>query len=94
MKIMDLAKVIAPDAEVKITGIRPGEKIHEEMVSVNEALLTFEYDDYYCIMPAYNTWTVEPPPGGKKVADDFVYSSETAEQSVSDDDLRRLVEQL
>mgnify|MGYP001454865945 CR=1 FL=1 len=94
MKIMDLAQAIAPDSEVKITGIRPGEKIHEEMVSISESRTTFEYDDFYCIMPAYHSWPLEPPPGGTKVGDDFVYSSETSEQTVSEQDLQRIVEEL
>ncbi len=94
MKIIDLAHVIAPDSEVKITGIRPGEKIHEEMVSISEARTTFEYDDFYCIMPAYNNWEVEPPPAGTKIDEDFVYSSETSEQTVSEEELQRIVEDL
>ncbi len=94
MKIIDLAHVIAPDSEVKIIGIRPGEKIHEEMVSISESRTTFEYDDFYCIMPAYHSWPLEPPMGGTKVGDDFVYSSETSEQTVSEQDLQRIVEEL
>ena len=94
MKIIDLAKAVAPNIEVKITGIRPGEKIHEEMVSISEARTTFEYDDFYCIMPAYNSWPVEPPPGGTKIDEDFVYSSETSEQTVSEEDLQRIVQEL
>ena len=94
MKITDLAKVIAPDSKIKITGVRAGEKIHEEMVSVNEARTTYEYDDYYCIMPAYHSWPVEPAPGGTKTPDDFVYSSESADQSVSEEELKRIVEEL
>ncbi len=94
MKIMDLAKAVAPNNKIKVTGIRPGEKIHEEMISVNEARTTFEYDDFYCIMPAYYSWTVEPPPGGIKTPNDFVYSSETAEQAVSDQELKEIIEQL
>jgi UDP-N-acetylglucosamine 4,6-dehydratase/5-epimerase len=93
MKILDLANAIAPDAEVKFTGIRPGEKIHEEMVSISEARTTFEYDDFYCIMPAYHSWQTEPPTGGKKTDDDFVYSSETSTESVSSEFLQQLVEQ-
>jgi UDP-N-acetylglucosamine 4,6-dehydratase/5-epimerase len=94
MKIMDLAKVVAPNSEVKITGIRPGEKIHEEMVSISEARSTFEYDDFYCVMPAYNSWRVEPPPGGVKIDEDFVYSSETSDLTVSAEDLQRIVQEL
>ena len=92
MKITDLANAIAPDSEIEITGIRPGEKIHEEMISVNEARTTFEYDDFYCIMPAYHSWIVEPPAGGVKTSEGFSYSSEHANQQISEQDLKRIVE--
>jgi UDP-N-acetylglucosamine 4,6-dehydratase (inverting) len=54
-RITDLAKVIAPDTKYKIIGLRPGEKIHEELITENEAMNTVEFDDYFVILPAiYN----------------------------------------
>jgi UDP-N-acetylglucosamine 4,6-dehydratase len=94
MKITDLANAVAPNSKIKITGIRAGEKIHEEMISINEARTTLEYDDFYCIMPAYHSWPVNPPPGGIKVDDEFIYSSETSSLSIPPEDLKNIVDQL
>ena len=56
MKVVDIAKIIAPKAKHKIIGIRPGEKLHEQMISIDEANSTFEYKDYYKILPQINKW--------------------------------------
>ena len=53
---MDLVKAIAPECEVKITGIRPGEKVHEVLVSSDESRLTLEFDDKFVIQPAHSWW--------------------------------------
>ena len=61
-KIMDLAKAISPDSKLKITGIRPGEKIHEEMITNSDSINTVEFSKYYVIMPSSNKylkWTVQ-----------------------------------
>ena len=50
--ILDVAKAISPNLEIKVTGIRPGEKIHEEMISTTDALNTIEYDKYFVILPS------------------------------------------
>lgn len=77
MKMTDLAKAIAPDAQLKMIGIRPGEKLHEEMISSEDAYHTYEYDGYYKILPAIYSWdsTSERIKNGKKVADGFSYTS-------------------
>lgn len=77
MKMTDLAKAIAPDAQLKMIGIRPGEKLHEEMISSEDAYHTYEYDDYYKILPAIYSWdaTSERIKDGKKVVDGFSYTS-------------------
>ena len=77
MKVTDIANVINPKAKLDIIGIRPGEKLHEEMVSKDDANFTYEYDDYYKILPALNEWYLDAKRigNGKKVPDDFSYTS-------------------
>ena len=76
-KIVDVAKSIAPDAQISLIGIRPGEKLHEFLVSKDEARQVIEYEKYFIIEPSYHTWGYEKPDGGKAVGDRFEYSSET-----------------
>lgn len=77
MNICDIARAINPDAEHEIVGIRPGEKIHEQMIGPEDAPFTYEYDDYYKILPAINKWATDHKRIGQgiKVPDDFEYSS-------------------
>lgn len=90
--VLDLARAIAPDATHEIVGIRPGEKLHEEMISVDDARRTFEYDDYYAIAPLLASWTDEDPfEHGKPVPDDFAYRSDTNEQWLGVDELQSLL---
>ena len=56
MKVVDIAKSIKPKAKLKFIGIRPGEKLHEEMISISDAVNTYEYRDYYKILPSINNW--------------------------------------
>ena len=60
MRVVDLAKVVAPKASHKIVGIRPGEKLHEQMVGLEDAHFTYEYDNYYKILPQINGWYKDP----------------------------------
>ena len=78
MKVTDIARAVAPDARHDIIGIRPGEKLHEQMVGVEDALYTYEYADHYKILPAIYKWSEDPGRinGGKKVAPDFTYCSD------------------
>ncbi len=77
MKIIDVAKTISPKAKLKFTGIRPGEKIHEEMISSTDSFSTFEYSDYYKILPQINEWWRDKKriKNGKKVPKGFTYNS-------------------
>ena len=83
MTMVDLAKALAPDLGVKIIGIRPGEKIHEMMISRDDAHLTYEFDDYYVISPSIQFTTAQDfstnalNQKGKPVSEDFEYSSNT-----------------
>lgn len=78
MKVTDIARAIAPEATHEIIGIRPGEKIHEQMIGLEDAPHTYEYSDYYKILPAIHDWSKDPQRinSGKLVAPDFTYSSD------------------
>jgi len=78
IKITDLANVIAPNVKQKIIGIRPGEKIHEQMIAKEESMYTYEYKDYYKILPSINDWYLDKKriKTGIKVPKNFLYSSE------------------
>jgi len=58
-KVTDVATAVAPDAEQKVVGIRPGEKLHEEMITSTDAMTTVEFDEYFVILPSYGSWEVE-----------------------------------
>ena len=60
MNIMDIAQATAPSCKTEVVGIRPGEKLHEQMISEEDALHTFEYEDYYVILPAIHSWSADP----------------------------------
>lgn len=78
MTITDIAKAIMPEAEFDIIGIRPGEKLHEQMISTEDSFSTYEYSDYYKILPAINAWCDDPSriKNGRKVPEGFVYTSD------------------
>ncbi len=78
MKVTDLAKVVAPDAKLEYVGIRPGEKLHEQMISPEDSFFTYEYDEHFKILPAINNWgsCSKRIKGGKKVAEGFSYTSD------------------
>ncbi|MCW8140257.1 MAG: UDP-N-acetylglucosamine 4,6-dehydratase (inverting) [Planctomycetota bacterium] len=89
--IMDLVAALAPDAEVKVVGIRPGEKLHESLISPDEARTTLELDDMYVIQPAHPWWQVCGFEGARPVPEEFVYSSDTCPQRLSSADLAALL---
>jgi UDP-N-acetylglucosamine 4,6-dehydratase len=78
MKVVDIARAIAPEARHEIVGIRPGEKLHEQMIAPEDALHTYEYPEHYKILPAIFNWSQDPVRinGGKPVGPDFTYSSD------------------
>ena len=78
MKITDIATAVAPEAKQKEIGIRPGEKIHEQMIGVEDALHTYEYPNYYKILPSIHDWSNDPKRIGlgKRVLPEFSYSSD------------------
>ena len=78
MKVTDIARVVAPEASHKFVGIRPGEKLHEQMIGTEDAPYTYEYDAHFKILPAINGWSDDPAriQDGCKVGDDFCYTSD------------------
>jgi UDP-N-acetylglucosamine 4,6-dehydratase (inverting) len=82
MKIVDLAKALAPECELRVVGIRPGEKLHECMIGEDDSPYTLEYDKMYIIHPAIHNWYKDPSRKGegRPVADKFLYSSDTNTQ--------------
>ena len=90
MKITDVAKVVAPNAIQEIVGIRPGEKLHEQMIGEEDAPSTYEYKTHYKILPSINGWNDDPLriKDGKKVTPDFVYNSATNTEWMTNKELK------
>ncbi|MDG6249240.1 UDP-N-acetylglucosamine 4,6-dehydratase (inverting) [Methanocalculus sp.] len=79
MKITDLAEAIAPECKINYIGIRPGEKLHEILITEDEARHTLEMDDYYVIEPEIKFWKNNQPRIGKQMPEGFRYASNTNE---------------
>jgi UDP-N-acetylglucosamine 4,6-dehydratase len=92
-KIVDIAAAMAPDLPIRLIGIRPGEKLHEVMVTEDDSRLTLELDDRYVIEPAFSFWTRAPYVnlGASPVADGFRYASDTNADWLVGDRLARLL---
>lgn len=95
MSVMDLARAVAPEKEIEIIGIRPGEKLHEVLISEDESRQTVELDDMYVVMPAERIWA--QPFGwdwenlGKPLEDSFRYASNNNPQWLSVDEIREMI---
>jgi len=97
-RITDVAMAVAPEGRQEIVGIRPGEKLHEEMITSTDALNTIEFPDYYVILPAAPpNWNIERfmhesnSHSGKKVDEGFCYNSGTNPDFLSVEELRALI---
>lgn len=90
MKVTDLARVVAPEARQEIVGIRPGEKLHEQMIGLEDAAYTYEYPEHFKILPNINGWSDTPEriKEGKRVPDGFMYSSDNNQEWMSAAQLR------
>ena len=93
MLITDVAEAVAPGAVQNVIGIRPGEKLHEQMIGLEDAASTFEYDHYYKILPVINNWSQDQIriKDGVKVAPDFVYESNRNTDWMSISTLRKWI---
>ena len=95
VRVVDLARVIAPACTREIIGIRPGEKLHETLVPADEAHLTLEFDDSYVIQPSHAFWNPRRLLNGQprqSCPDGFRYSSDTNSWWLSDEEIQRLVD--
>lgn len=94
MNIVDIARAVSPEAKHEIIGIRPGEKIHEQMIGSEDAPHTFEYESYYKILPAIHNWSSDERriKEGKKVEDGFTYTSDNNKEWMSIDDLKSWID--
>ena len=92
MRIVDLAEAVAPGCELTEVGIRPGEKLHEMMISVEDARKAVEYDDHYVIQPAFPWWSDDMALeiGGRPVPEGFMYASDTNDRWLTVEELRAL----
>lgn len=94
MKVVDLAKAIAPECEIEIVGIRPGEKLHEAMITEDDARHTVEFDTYYVIQPEFPWWNTDLFGFGKSLPEGFKYTSDTNKEWLTVEQLRTLVEEI
>jgi UDP-N-acetylglucosamine 4,6-dehydratase (inverting) len=95
-RIMDLVEAIAPDCKTEIIGIRPGEKIHEEMITSSDSFYTYDLGKYYVILPSRPTWNLElfiQSFNAKRVPLGFSYNSEENTEWESVDSLRNLIKE-
>lgn len=93
MKILDILKSVNPNAEHKIIGMRPGEKIHEQMIGIEDAPFTYEYNDYFKILPSINYWHEDKNriADGRKVSGSFEYNSGTNTDWMSVSELQKWI---
>ena len=93
MNICDIAKAISPGSNQEVIGIRPGEKLHEQMIGEEDAPHTYEYDTYYKILPSINGWDSDPKriKKGIKVKDGFNYSSDNNDDWMSVSELQEWI---
>ena len=94
MKVTDLARAVDKNAVQKVIGIRPGEKLHEEMIGEDDSLYTYEYDGYFKILPAINNWSSSKKliKNGRKVENGFSYTSYSNEEWMSIETLQEWID--
>jgi UDP-N-acetylglucosamine 4,6-dehydratase len=92
MKVVDLARALAPEAQLDLVGIRPGEKLHEEMISVHDARRARDLGWCYALYPDVEWWSAPDEPVGKPVPEDFCYSSDHNTEWLGVEELRKISE--
>jgi len=95
MKVTDVALAISSENKQEEIGIRPGEKLHEQMIGMEDALYTYEYSDYFKILPSINEWSNDPKRigSGVKVSSDFTYSSDNNKDWMDVETLKKWIDQ-
>ena len=93
MKVTEVALAVAPEANHEVIGIRPGEKLHEQMISAEDSLYTYEYPEHFKILPAIHNWSNDPfrIKDGIKVEEGFVYASDNNKEWMKTTDLAEWV---
>ena len=94
MHVTDLARAVAPDAELIEVGIRPGEKLHEEMISTEDSRRTLRRDDRYVVLPTFAIWGGFTEPAGDPVEDGFSYTSDTNDRWLDASQLKAMLDDL
>jgi UDP-N-acetylglucosamine 4,6-dehydratase len=96
VRVTDLARVVGPDCEQEIIGIRPGEKLHEAMIGEDDARLALEFGDHFVIQPSHDFWNrkdyLTGKPGGRPCPEGFAYMSDTNPWYLKEHEIRELVE--
>ena len=93
MRLPDLAQALAPRSPVYEIGIRPGEKLHEEMIAADDSRRTLRFPDRYVVQPVVASWGYHAPTGGEEVADGFNYRSDNNDLWLSIEDMRKLIDE-
>ena len=94
MNIMDLVKTIAPECEIEYSGIRPGEKLHEVLISSDESLRTVKHDNMFVIQPQFSWWRKKVSSKSSKLPEGFIYSSDTNTDMLSKDGLNTMIQEM
>ncbi len=94
MRVPEIATVVAPEAKQDVVGIRPGEKLHEQMIGVEDAPFTFEYEEHFKILPSINNWNTsrERIKNGTPVDENFTYSSDNNDEWMSSEQLQNWID--
>ena len=94
MKVTDLARIVAPECKQEIVGIRPGEKLHEQMIGAEDSHFTFEYQEHFKILPTINNWGSSPEriKDGRRVSEGFIYSSDNNVDWMTDSQLQTWID--
>jgi len=94
MRVVDLASTVAPNAKLEFVGIRPGEKLHEQMIGEEDSIYTYEYPQHYKILPAIHQWDRDSSriKDGKKVPEGFSYTSANNSEWMLSDTLRAWID--
>jgi UDP-N-acetylglucosamine 4,6-dehydratase len=91
MKIVDLARAIAPGCKLECIGIRPGEKLHESLITEDESRHTLKFENYFVVMPERSWWKSKKWERGEKLSDRFKYSSDFNDQWLSEKELHNII---
>jgi UDP-N-acetylglucosamine 4,6-dehydratase len=91
MRIVDLAEAVAPGCEINFVGIRPGEKLHEVLISRDESRYTLELEDMFVIQPVHPWWELANWDPGKALPDGFKYASGKNDRWLTTEELRQMI---